>query len=126
LEDEESLERDSLLDMAERVERAMDRMLAVSEPRGAEVGPAVGVDVLTVEAEPPVEVEVRPLGRGESPFKSPFRDGNEGDEDAAEDGESSSGVEDKVLVSVPGSSGWCEALICGVGICDMLGVEGLL
>lgn len=113
VDDEEPFERDNLLEMAERVERAMDRMLAVSEPRGPDVGPGV-LMVVSVEMDPDVELlEARPdpLVRDDSPFGSPFRYGREGDEDAAEHGERSSGVEDKVLVSVPcsGSSGWCEA-----------------
>ena len=72
MDDEESFERVSLLEIAERVERAMERILAVSESRGAEVGPGV-LTVVEVEMELVGELEARPLGRVESALTSPFR-----------------------------------------------------
>lgn len=72
VDDCESFERVSLLEIAERVERAIERMLAVSDPRGAEVRPGV-LTVVEVEMELVGEPEARPLGRGESALTSPFR-----------------------------------------------------
>ncbi len=81
-------------EILESAERAMDLILLVSESRGAEVGPRfLGV----------ASLEVDPEGTGERalPLRCacPFVNGSEGDEEAAEAGEGSSGVEDKVLVS---------------------------
>ncbi len=119
-DDEESLDLESLLDIAERVERAIERILAVSEPRGAEVGPGVLV-VASVDMEPEFELLCE-----ESPLTPLFGYGRDGDEEAAEDGERSSGVEDRVLVSIFDSSGCRAAPTCGVPICDGIGVGGLL
>lgn len=104
-EDVESLDRDSLLEMAERVERAIDRILPVSDARGADVG-AGPLVAMSMDG----ESELRALARDCSPFRSPLGYGREGDEEAADDGERSSGVDDKVLVSVPNSSARLTAL----------------
>ena len=83
--DRETLER------LERAERAIDRMLLVSESRGAEVGARfLGVCVA------PLEVCDKAC-----PFvRWPLVYGSDGEDDDAEAGERSSGVEERVLVSV--------------------------
>ncbi len=51
--------------------------------------------------------------------------GSEGDEEAADVGDSSSGVEDKVLLS-PFVSGRCDGPVSGVETWEGIGVVGLL
>ncbi len=53
-------------------------------------------------------------------------EGSEGEDDAAEAGERSSGVKDRVLASAETSSDLWTASTCGVDICDGIGVAGLL
>ena len=89
---------DRAFERLERADRARERILLVSESRGAEVGPRfLGV----------VSLEVDPEGERALPFRCvcPFVNGSEGDEEAAETGDRSSGVEDKVLESPDTSPG---------------------
>lgn len=83
-----------LLAIESRADRAAERILFTSEAsRRLEVGP-LGVVVASVEVE-----RERPFLDDSPERRAPFICGREGDEDAAEDGERSSGVEHKVLVS---------------------------
>ena len=85
----------------ERAERARERILLVSESRGAEVGARFfGIA--------PVEVEPEATGERVLPLTGvcPFVNGSEGDDEAAEAGDRSSGVEDEVLASPATSPGF--------------------
>jgi len=82
-------------------DRATDRMLLVSESRGAEVGPGVLAAVVPLEGD--VDGDTDCGFRNESPERLSFA--KESDEvDSADMGDSSSGVEDRVLVSTLRSS----------------------
>lgn len=105
-------ERDS------RAERATERMLLESEAStGAEVGPRAVVSAVFVDM-----VKVRLACEDESREDSmPFVFVKERDEEAADVGDRSSGVDDKVPLS-PLVSG----IVLGVEICEGTGVDGLL
>ena len=111
-------------DSVERADRAIERMLPVSESWGAEVGPLA---VAPVEADSDIERDsVRSLPfLTVSPEGLPLVYGSERDDGAAEAGERSSGVEERVLVSAD-SSDLCNASTCGVEIREGTGVGGLL
>ena len=96
-EDVEALDRVILgtFERVERAERAMDRILLVSESRGAGVGPRfLGVASL--------EVDPETIGDNALLLECvlPFVYGSEGEDDAAEvAGDGSSGVEERMLLS---------------------------
>ncbi len=122
-EDVEALDRAILgtFERVERAERAIDRILLVSESRGAEVGPRfLGVASL--------EVDPETIGDNTLLLECvlPFVYGSEGEDDAAEAGERSSGVEERVLLSPNTSPDRRTASTCGVDICEVIGVDCLL
>jgi hypothetical protein len=91
--------------------------------RRLEVAPFAAV-VVSVE---PVEVEKDLPFLDDSPERrAPFIYGKDGEEEAADVGERSSGVDDRVLVSPFVSGGWANDTERGVDICDRIGVVGLL
>lgn len=135
VEGEDVLERESLDDRVDFADLAIERMLPVSgsrldegsKSRGADVGPGCRVAVGD-ELDPAVEKDrcrLEPLRENSPEPRWPFVYGRWGDDEAAEDGDVISGVDDRVLTS-PFVSSLCDMPVRGVDISDVIGLAGLL